>query len=305
MAPTLHKSGYVAIVGRPNAGKSTLLNAILGQKLAIVSPKPQTTRNRILGVLHRENAQVVFLDTPGMHEPRGLLHEKMVEQAIRAMTEVDVVLLVLDAARSTDPERDPDLVERIRKAKAPVILVPNKVDLVEKPALLPMIAAWHQALRPAAIVPISAMRGEGVEALLAEIIGRLPEGPAWFPSDQVSDLPERFLAAELIREQLFLALQQELPYQIAVEVEEWQERAERRAIRILARIWVARDGQKAIVIGRGGEMLKRVGTRARLEMEAMLGTRVHLDLTVGVEPDWTRRASLVSRFGHFGEGGAS
>jgi GTP-binding protein Era len=228
----------------------------------------------------------------------------MMEQALRAMEEVDVVVLVVDASRDRGREEDVVLVERIRTVRAPVVLVLNKVDLVEKPSLLPRIAAWHEALSPAAVVPISALRGEGLDGLLREIVSRLPVGPAWFPRDQVSDLPERFLAAELVREQLFLRLQQELPYQLAVEVEEWTERPGGKGVRILARIWVARDGQKAIVIGKGGAALKQVGTGARLEIERMLGTKVFLELSVGVEPDWTRRAGLVNRLGHFGEGGA-
>jgi GTP-binding protein Era len=300
-----HRSGYAAIVGRPNVGKSTLLNGILGQKLSIVSPKPQTTRNRVLGILTRPDAQVLLLDTPGFHEGEGLLNRRMLEQAQSALSDVDVVLLLVDAQRDRNPGAQEAVLERVRRCGRPLILVPNKIDRVEKNALLPLIDAWQKALSWRSIVPISALRNDGLDRLVEEIVALLPEGPPWFPAEQVTDLGERAIVGELIREQIFVLLRDELPYAAAVEMEEWEEKPERALIRIRARIWVARESQKGIVIGRGGAMLKRIGTQARSQIERLLGTHVFLALTVGVDPDWTRRADRVDDLGGFRRRGES
>jgi len=293
-----HRSGYVAIVGRPNVGKSTLLNHILGTKLSIVSFRPQTTRNRILGIYNRDDAQVVFMDTPGIHDAHSLLNKRMVAQATRSLSDVDVVVRLIDPRTESDPEQS--RIDAISEANVPVLLVPNKVDLVKKGTLLPLIEDWTGAEKPAAIIPISALSGDGVDGLLDEVVQLLPESPPFFPKDQLTDASERFVVSEMIRERLFVHLHQELPYSIAVEIEEFQEpKRKGGVIRILARIWVERDSQKGIVIGKGGRVLKQVGTEARADIERLLHARVHLKITVGVDKHWTRKESSVERRGHF------
>ncbi len=300
-----HRSGYVAIVGRPNVGKSTLLNEVLGTKLSIVSFRPQTTRNRVMGIYNRDDVQVVFLDTPGIHEARGLLNKRMVDQALGALNDVDLVLMMIDARTESDPSTDALMLERIQSKGVPLLLAINKVDLVDKESLLPVIEAWAEAASPLAIVPVSAIKGSGVEDLLDVVSQRLPLGPAYFPKDQLSDVSERFVVSELIREKLFVQLDKELPYSLAVEIEEWEEpRKEGDVVRILARIWVERDSQKAIVIGKKGARIKQVGVAARKDIEGLLDSRVFLKLTVGVKKGWTRKKTVVEDLGHFGsEGG--
>ena len=300
-----HRSGYVAIVGRPNVGKSTLLNHILGIKLSIVSFRPQTTRNRVMGIYNRDDLQVVFLDTPGIHEARGLLNKRMVDQALGALNDVDLVLMMIDARSEADPGSEAVMLERVQSKGVPLVLVINKVDLVEKESLLPVIEAWSEAASPLAIVPISAVKGTGVEDLLDVVALQLPEGPAYFPKDQLSDVSERFVVSELIREKLFVQLDKELPYCLAVEIEEWEQpHKPGDVVRILARIWVERDSQKAIVIGRGGGRIKEVGISARKDIEKLLESRVFLKLSVGVKKGWTRKKTVVEDLGHFGsEGG--
>ena len=296
----LHKSGYVALLGRPNVGKSTLLNRVLGQKLSIVSSRPQTTRNRILGIHNQDDAQILFLDTPGVHEARSLLNRRMVEQAVQALGDVDLVVLLIDPRFEDDPEKDRLLLEQIERQQVPALLVPNKIDQVPKASLLPVMDAWAQGSLPLeGIVPISAKNGDGVDVLLAEILRLLPEGPAYFPKDQITDVSERFVVAELIREKLFHQLNQELPYAVAVQVEEFELRKDGKHTSISARIWVERDSQKGIVIGKKGSRLKSVGTAARYEIERLLGTSVFLKLTVGVDPRWTRHRRAVERYGMF------
>ena len=295
---TLHRSGYVAIVGRPNVGKSTLLNDVLGEKISIVSRRPQTTRNRVAGIYNRSDAQVVFLDTPGIHEAHKLLNKRMVDAAFAALEDVDVVLYLIEADRDTDPERHRALLDKLIGTGRPVVLAPNKIDTMPKEKLLPLIASWQEAADFAAIIPVSAMKGDGVGDLISTIIDRLPEGPAYFPKDQLTDVTERFVVSELIREQVFRYLDKELPYAIAVEIEEFEEGP---TVRILARIWVERDSQKGIVIGKGGSMLRRIGTSARIEVEKLLQTKVYLKITVGVSREWTTRKRSVERLGKFGE----
>lgn len=300
MNTPMHRSGYVAIVGRPNVGKSTLLNHILGQKLSIVSRRPQTTRNRVLGIYNRDDAQALFLDTPGIHNARGALNKRMVAEATSALSEVDVVLLLIDPAREADASEDAEILEMIaRESGKPVVIVPNKIDRVPKETLLPLIDSWSQAGSFAGIVPISALHGDGVAELLRVVVGLLGEGPAFFPKDQLTDVTERFVVSEMIREKLFYFLNKELPYSVAVEIEEWVEKKGGALVRIMARIWVDRDSQKGIVIGKGGNMLKRIGTSARLDIERLLDCKVFLQLTVGVEENWTRRQRKVEKLGQF------
>jgi len=297
--PDGHRSGYVAIVGRPNVGKSTLLNDLLGEKISIVSRRPQTTRNRVMGIYNREDAQVVFLDTPGIHEASKLLNKRMVDAAIAALDDVDLVLYMIEAGRDRDPGRHEALIERLQVTGLPILLAPNKIDCLAKADLLPLFAAWSDAGPFEEIVPISAKTGDGVGSLIGAIVDRLPESPPYFPKDQLTDVTERFVVSELIREQVFRYLDKELPYSTAVEVEEFEEG---KTVRILARIWVERDSQKGIVIGKRASMLKRIGTSARIEIERLLQNPVYLKITVGVSPDWTAKQRSVERLGHFGEG---
>jgi len=284
------KSGFVAIVGRPNAGKSTLVNRLVEQKIAIVTAHPQTTRNRIQGIVNRPNAQVVLIDTPGLHRPESVLGRQMVHEIEAALDSVDVVALVLDA--SEDLRRGAQLaLEKVAALDAVRILLLNKVDRVEKPKLLPLIDQLSRAADFADIVPISALRGDGVEDALAVMISQLPEGPPLFPEDQVTDQPERFLAAEFIREKAMAATRNEVPHSLAVMVDGFEEGE--KLIRIRARIQVERDGQKGILIGKGGLTLKKIGTEARQELERLLGTKIYLELQVGVARGWRDNAERV------------
>lgn len=299
-----HRCGYVAIIGRPNVGKSTLLNQALGAKISIVSKKPQTTRNRILGLYSRDDAQVVFLDTPGIHDPdKKPINRRMVDAAVAALDDVDLVLLMIDVSgRNRDPEANATVLDALAKHELPVLLVLNKIDTIERPDLLPLIQQWSEAGAWEAIVPIAARSGDGVGELLRAVVERLPEGPAFFPKDQLTDVSVRFLVSELIREKVFRLTGQEIPYVTAVEIEEWEERKGGELVRVMARIWVERDGQKAIVIGKGGSKLKEIGTAARIDAERLLGQRVYLQLTVGTKARWTHDRALLSRLGNFGEG---
>jgi GTP-binding protein Era len=302
------RAGFCAIVGRPNVGKSTLLNQLLGQKLAAVTPKPQTTRNRILGVKNRAGAQIVYIDTPGIHRAKSSLNRYMVEQALAAAGECDVVLLLVEAPRLTAAEIekgfDPGdtnrlIIQKISEIKKPRVLAINKIDLLpEKGALLPLIAGYSGLLAWDEIVPISASRADGTEALEAAVAARLPEGQPLFPEEMITDRAERFLAAELVREQAFLLLSDELPYSLAVTVERWAERAAEKDVVIDAIIHVERDSQKAIVIGEGGRMVKEIGTRARSEISKLLGIPAHLKLFVKVDPEWTRTQAALRRLGY-------
>lgn len=299
-----HRCGYVAIIGRPNVGKSTLLNQALGAKISIVSKKPQTTRNRILGLYSRDDAQVVFLDTPGIHDPdKKPINRRMVDAAVAALDDVDLVLLMIDVSgRNRDPEANATVLDALAKHELPVLLVLNKIDTIERPELLPLIQQWSEAGSWEAIVPIVARSGDGVGELLRSVVERLPESPAFFPKDQLTDVSVRFLVSELIREKVFRLTGQEIPYVTAVEIEEWEERKDGELVRVMARIWVERDGQKAIVIGKGGSKLKEIGTAARIDAERLLGQQVYLQLTVGTKARWTHDRALLSRLGNFGEG---
>ena len=286
------QSGFVSIIGRPNAGKSTLLNALVGQKVAIVADKPQTTRTSIQGVVTTPEAQIVFLDTPGIHRADSPLNKRLMDQVRNSLEERDLLLFVADAARAFG-EEDKRAIDVARRTETPVLLVLNKIDLVkEKAKLLPVIEQYKQVFEFADYVPVSASKGKGLDELRKAIIERLPEGPAYFPEDYVTDQPERFLAAELVREKVLLATRQEVPHSVTVTVDKWEENP--RLTRIYATIRVERDGQKAIVIGSKGAMLKRIGTLAREEMEKIFGVKIYLDLHVRVQPGWREKASFLN-----------
>ena len=286
------KSGFVSLIGRPNAGKSTLLNALVGQKVAIVADKPQTTRTAIQGVVTLPEAQIVFIDTPGIHRADSQLNKRLMDTVRNSLEERDLLLFVADAARKFGPE-DRRAVDVARRIGTPVVLVLNKVDLLkDKAALLPMIEEYQAVYEFAGYVPVSAVKKIGLDDLRRAILERLPEGPAYFPEDYVTDQPERFLAAELVREKVLLATRQEVPHSVNVIVDKWEETP--KITRIYATIRVERDGQKAIVIGTGGAMLKQIGTSARHEMEKLFGVRIYLDLHVRVEPGWREKRAFLN-----------
>lgn len=286
------KSGFASLIGLPNAGKSTLLNALVGQKLAIVADKPQTTRTSIQGVLTLPGAQIVFVDTPGIHKADSPLNKRLMDTVRASIEERDLLLLVADATHEFRDENR-RAIDVARKRETPIVLVLNKVDLLkDKSRLLPHIEAYKQACEFADYVPVSALKGTGLKDLRKVIVSRLPEGPAYFPEDYVTDQPERFLAGELIREKVLLATQQEVPHSVTVNVDRWEEGE--RLTRIYATIRVERDGQKGIVIGAKGAMLKRIGTLARQEMESLFGVKIYLDLHVKVQPDWREKASFLN-----------
>ena len=286
------RSGYVSLLGRPNAGKSTLLNALVGQKVAIVADKPQTTRTSIQGVLTLPQAQIIFLDTPGIHRADTPLNKRMMDVVHGALEERDLLLFLADASRALTQE-DRRAVDVLRKTGAPAVLVITKIDLVkEKALLLPVIEQYKSIFEFADYVPVSAAKGDGLEELCKVILKRLPEGPAYFPEDYVTDQPERFLAAELIRETVLQATRQEVPHAVAVMVDKWEETP--RITRIFATIRVERPGQKAILIGAKGAMLKKIGTLARQEMERIFGVKIYLDLHVRVQPGWREKAAFLN-----------
>ncbi|UCG80458.1 MAG: GTPase Era [Desulfobacterales bacterium] len=291
------KSGFVAIIGAPNVGKSTLLNQLLGQKIAITSEKPQTTRHRILGVAHLPGAQLIFLDTPGVHRARGPLNERMVEVALKVLADVDLVLFMTDAA-FPDNVSDEIILDSLTKKNLPSILAINKVDRVNKERLLPLIEQWHEAYPFRAIVPISALQGVQVNELVKEMVAALPEGPQYYPEDSVTDMPERFIAAEMIREKVFRLMSQEIPYGVAVTVESFKERPEKNLIDIQATIHVERESQKPMIIGKGGKMLKQIGEQAREDIERMVGCKVFLKLWVRLQKKWTRDEKAIRRLGY-------
>jgi GTPase len=284
------KSGFVAIVGRPNAGKSTLVNTLVGRKVAIVTPRPQTTRNRIQGILNRDDAQLVLIDTPGIHKPANVLSRQMMEEAERALDGIDLLSLIVDASAEFGAG-DRFSVEWIRKVKGPAFLLLNKVDRVSKPHLLPLIDRYRKLLDFADIFPISALTGEGCFDLVNAWLARLPEGPPYFPPDQFTDQPERFLAAELIREKAIQVTREEVPHAVGVRIESFIETTD--LIKIRATLYVEREGQKAILIGKGGETVKKIGTLARKEIESLTGTHVFLELFVKVQPNWRQNPVLV------------
>jgi GTPase len=293
-----HRAGFASLIGRPNVGKSTLFNRLLGQKLAIVSPKPQTTRNRIRGIVTRPAGQVVYVDTPGLHPPRGKLGRFLAATVTQALEEVDVVILVADATAPVDADAA-EAFEALRSVSAPAVLALNKVDLVpDKAKLLPRLEAYAGRHPFHALVPLSAKTGKGVDRLEAVTLELLPPGPALYPADTVTDQPETLFVAETIREKLFQTLRQEVPYACAVRVEELVERGPDAPLYIRGEIFVERASQKGIVIGEGGAMLKRVGQAARRELEAFFGVRVFLDLRVRVREDWRQDDRALRELGY-------
>ena len=296
MNDAAYRCGYVALVGRPNVGKSTLLNALVGQKVSITSPKPQTTRHRIVGILSESGFQAVFLDTPGLHarQHRGL-NRAMNRAALGSLAEADLLLLVLDATRWT--QEDEAVLERVRQSGKPAVLIVNKCDKVKpRERLLPTLERLGAMHAFDAIVPLSALKGDNVDRLKGVIPALLPEGEPVFPDDQVTDRSERFLAAEIIREKLTRVLQEELPYGISVEIERWEEEDGRLVIGAV--VWVEREGQRKIVIGEGGLRLKEVGQAARLEINAMLERRIHLEIWVKVRENWADNEAALRQFGY-------
>ncbi|HEV8316696.1 MAG TPA: GTPase Era [Vicinamibacterales bacterium] len=290
------KSGFVSFLGRPNAGKSTLLNRLVGQKLAIVSDKPQTTRTRILGVKNYEDGQVVFIDTPGVHKPMHRMNVRMVDTALEAVREVDVLAVVVDA--SVKPGAgDEFLLNAIKGVKSPVILVLNKVDLIAKPRLLPMIDRYQKAYPFVEIVPVSATDGTNVEVLERLFLQYLPEGDPIYPADYLTDQPERFFAAEIVREQVLQLTHDELPFSTAVIVDRFEEPGEDTVMRLFCTILVDRESQKPIVVGKAGAMIKKIGTAARAELERFFGTRMYLDLHVKVKSEWRDDARVLDDIG--------
>jgi GTP-binding protein Era len=290
-------SGFVAIVGAPNAGKSTLLNRILGQKLSITSKKPQTTRNRILGVLDRPELQMVFLDTPGIHRPGRPLNVRIVDVALAALADVDLILVMVDAS-SPDVDSEQYLLRKLKSQRTPAVLALNKIDRVEKRALLAQIESWTGRYAFKAVVPISARHGDQVEALLDAMAHELPQGPPLYPPGSLTDMPEQFIAGEMIREKAFRLTGEEIPYAVAVTVDDFKEEQEGKLIRIHATIHVERDSQKGIVIGKGGKKLKEIGQAARLEIERMVGVKVFLKLFVRVQKNWSKDTKALRRFGY-------
>jgi GTP-binding protein Era len=292
------RSGFVSLIGRPNVGKSTLVNRLVGRKVSIVSPKPQTTRTQIRGVRTTVRDQIVFLDTPGVHKPRTLLGERTNDRALSTLAEVDVICLLVEATAPIGPG-DRFVAELVAQVSTPTVLVVNKVDIAGKERIATRLATTTELGDFAAYVPLSARTGEGVDLLVHELEARMPEGPQYYPDGMVTDQPESFLVAELVREKLLAVARDELPHSIAVTTEEMEERetAHGRLLALRVVVRVERESQKGIVIGKGGAVLKAVGTDARRELEALLGTRVHLETHVKVEPDWQRRAHSLDRLG--------
>ena len=295
-----HKSGFVAIVGRPNAGKSTLINALVGMKVSIVTPTPQTTRNRILGIANQPGAQIIFMDTPGIHKPLSRLNRQMMEFVRQALQERDLALLIVDAAEKFG-KGDQFTIELLKQYSPTTILALNKIDTIHKPRLLPLIDRYSKLHDFAEIIPISAKSGAGLDELLEAVVKLLPEGPEYFPPDVYTDQPERFLAAEIIREKIINHTRQEMPYVTAVLIDQFEETP--TLTRISATVVVERESQKPIVIGAGGERLKQIGTEARLELEKLLPPKVFLELYVKVEPQWRDNRAVVAELDYRNEAG--
>ncbi|WP_207941033.1 GTPase Era [Enterococcus sp. DIV2402] len=293
---TEHKSGFVAIVGRPNVGKSTLLNRIVGQKIAIMSDKAQTTRNKIQGVYTTPDTQIVFIDTPGIHKPKHRLGDFMVETAYSALREVDVTLFMISADQKRG-KGDDFIIERLRKSDVPVFLIVNKIDKIHPDALLETIQDYTSQMEFAEVVPISATEGNNFETLMDVLVEQMPEGPQYFPDDQITDHPEYFIVSELIREKVLLLTRDEVPHSVAVVVDSMK-RNENDKVQVQATIIVERDSQKGIIIGKGGKMLKVIGTKARQDIEHLLGDKVYLELWVKVQKDWRDKQTYLKDYGY-------
>ena len=290
------KSGFVAVVGRPNVGKSTLINALIGDKIVIVSDKAQTTRNRIICVYTDQDKQIVFMDTPGIHKPKHKLGEFMVTAAVDSLKEVEAVLFLVAANEKRGPG-DNFIIEQLEKVKVPVYLCVNKIDTLTKEDLLKVIVSYQDAYPFAGVIPISALEKENLDVLLDELTSKLPEGPQYFPEDMITDQPERLLISDMIREKILLTTRDEVPHSIAVEVEEMKTRDDGTTY-IRATIFVERDSQKGIIIGNKGAMLKQLGAQSRLDIQRLLGTKVYLDLWVKVKKDWRNKSGMLSELGY-------
>lgn len=295
MTETKHKSGFVAVVGRPNVGKSTLINTLIGQKIAIMSDKPQTTRNRIMCILTKPDVQMVFLDTPGIHKPHTKLEENMERAAENTLKDVDAILFLVDASQRLGPG-DRFIIEHLKYTKQPVILVINKLDLIEREQVLPIISSYTKLYDFAAVVPISALNETNTDNLVAEITKYMPAGPQYYPDDMVTDQPERLIVAELVREKVLQLTRDEVPHAVAVDVDEMATRP-KGDVYIRATIYVERDSQKRIVIGNKGSMLREIGQLARQDIEQLLAAKVYLDLWVKVKKDWRNSAGMLHAFG--------
>ncbi len=290
-------SGFIGIIGPPNVGKSTLLNRILGTKLAIVSPKPQTTRNRIVGILHGDGYQMIFTDTPGIHRTRTALHKSMVQSALATINEVDILLLMIQKGRPDDPEI-PSIISSLKRTKRPCILAVNKIDIGPKDELLPVIDKYRQVYGFDAIIPISALNGDGLDELLYSLKQRLKPGPRFFPADMKTDQSESSIISEIIREKIYFHTTKELPYSSAVTIEKIEDIPHRNLLSITARIHVEKNSQKGIIIGRQGQTIKSMGRSARMELQKIFGVRVYLDLTVTVDKNWSKDTRALRRLGY-------
>ncbi len=290
------KSGFISIIGRPNVGKSTFLNRVIGQKIAIMSDKPQTTRNKVQGVLTGNDSQMIFIDTPGIHKPKHKLGDFMMKVASNTLREVDVILFMVNAVEGYG-RGDEFIIEKLRNVDTPVFLVINKIDEVHPDNLLPLIDNYKEKMAFDAIIPISALEGNNVETLLGRIKEELPEGPQYYPSDQVTDHPERFIISELIREKALHLTREEVPHSIAVVIDSIKKQENKETIHVMATIIVERSSQKGIVIGKQGSMMKEIGQRARKDIELLLGSKVFLELWVKVQKDWRNKASVLKDYG--------
>ena len=293
----MFKSGFVGIIGKPNVGKSTLLNYIIGEKVAITTYKPQTTRNRIMGIKNTDRGQIIFLDTPGIHKAKTPLNKYMVKEAVSTFADVDILLFIVEA-NAPFGEDDSSIIKSLQNIQVPVILLINKIDILQREKLLPLIDELRHLYPFKEIIPLSALTGYNVETLLDVIWNILPEGPEYFPDDMFTDSSERFLAAEIIREKVMLLTHQEIPYSTAVLLESFKEDERKNLIHMRATINVEKNSQKGIIIGKKGSMLKEIGTQARLEMEKFFGTRIYLELFVRVKKDWTRNERTLREFGY-------
>ncbi|UTE76376.1 GTPase Era [Rossellomorea sp. KS-H15a] len=293
---TEYKSGFISIIGRPNVGKSTFLNRVIGQKIAIMSDKPQTTRNKVQGVYTTDDAQMIFIDTPGIHKPKHKLGDFMMKIAQNTLKEVDVILFMVNVEEGLG-KGDHFIIEKLKGVKTPVYLILNKIDQIHPDALLPMIQQYNDLFPFAATVPISALEGNNVDQLLQLLKDQLPEGPQFYPADQITDHPERFIVSELIREKVLHLTREEIPHSIAVVIDKMERKEEKELIDVIATIIVERDSQKGIVIGKQGSMLKEVGKRSRVDIENLLGSKVYLELWVKVQKDWRNRSANLRDFG--------
>ncbi|NBK46588.1 GTPase Era [Staphylococcus delphini] len=291
-----YKSGFVTIIGRPNVGKSTFVNRVIGHKIAIMSDKAQTTRNKIQGVMTQQDAQIVFLDTPGIHKPKHKLGDYMMKVAKNTLSEIDAVMFMVNVNEEIG-RGDEYIMEMLKTVKTPVFLVLNKIDLVHPDALMPRIEQYQRYMDFAEIIPISALEGHNVDHFINVLKSYLPEGPQYYPDGQISDHPEQFVVSELIREKILQTTSEEIPHAIGVNVERMTQESEDR-VHIEAVIYVERDSQKGIVIGKGGKKLKGVGKRARLDIEHLLGSKVYLDLWVKVQKDWRNKSSFIKQMGY-------